>query len=205
MKRINTSRKGFTIIEVVLVLAIAGLIFLMVFIALPALQRSQRNTRRRQDMARILSALDDYAANNNGRMPGRSYDDEDKAKEAAELANFVNNYVVGQKDYVNADNVMWDSADSKSLECGDSDQFCDPDGTRYYFGHRTIKPTSSCTGGTDLPGNCKLANNDQHVIYYFRYAQCGDEEGYAKDGAGFADVAIMYVLEGGAVYCGDTR
>ncbi|MCL2869540.1 prepilin-type N-terminal cleavage/methylation domain-containing protein, partial [Candidatus Saccharibacteria bacterium] len=35
------TRQGFTIIEVVLVLAIAGLIFLMVFIALPALQRSQ--------------------------------------------------------------------------------------------------------------------------------------------------------------------
>ena len=31
------TKKGFTIIEVVLVLAIAGLIFLMVFIALPAL------------------------------------------------------------------------------------------------------------------------------------------------------------------------
>ncbi|MBP6924997.1 type II secretion system protein [Candidatus Saccharibacteria bacterium] len=33
----NQTKKGFTIIEVVLVLAIAGLIFLMVFIALPAL------------------------------------------------------------------------------------------------------------------------------------------------------------------------
>ena len=32
--------KGFTIIEVALVLAIAGLIFLVVFLALPALQRS---------------------------------------------------------------------------------------------------------------------------------------------------------------------
>ena len=36
--------RGFTIIEVVLVLAIAALIFLMVFIALPALQASQRDT-----------------------------------------------------------------------------------------------------------------------------------------------------------------
>ncbi|MBP9552373.1 type II secretion system protein [Candidatus Saccharibacteria bacterium] len=33
----NQTKKAFTIIEVVLVLAIAGLIFLMVFIALPAL------------------------------------------------------------------------------------------------------------------------------------------------------------------------
>lgn len=39
-KNQNLTKKGFTIIEVVLVLAIAGLIFLMVFLALPALQRS---------------------------------------------------------------------------------------------------------------------------------------------------------------------
>ena len=50
------NKKGFTIIEVVLVLAIAGLIFLMVFIALPALQRSQRNTQREDDIARFLTA-----------------------------------------------------------------------------------------------------------------------------------------------------
>ena len=73
----KNNKKGFTIIEVVLVLAIAGLIFLMVFIALPALQRSQRNTRRRQDMARILSAFDDYAANNNGKMPGGANKNDD--------------------------------------------------------------------------------------------------------------------------------
>lgn len=78
----KTNKKGFTIIEVVLVLAIAGLIFLMVFIALPALQRSQRNTRRRQDMARILSAFNDYSSNNNGKMPGSS-----------NLTNFMNRYV----------------------------------------------------------------------------------------------------------------
>ena len=49
-KNIKT-KKGFTIIEVVLVLAIAGLIFLMVFVALPQLQSSQRDTQRRQDMS----------------------------------------------------------------------------------------------------------------------------------------------------------
>ncbi len=63
-------RKGFTIIEVVLVLAIAGLIFLMVFVALPSLQRSQRNTQRRNDMARLATAIKDYQTNNNGRIPG---------------------------------------------------------------------------------------------------------------------------------------
>lgn len=70
MTKLNTkSKKGFTIIEVVLVLAIAGLIFLMVFVALPALQRSQRDTQRRDDMARVSTAITQYQTNNNGKLP----------------------------------------------------------------------------------------------------------------------------------------
>lgn len=61
--------KGFTIIEVVLVLAIAGLIFLMVFVALPALQSGQRDTARKDDIGAISSALSNYTANNRGTWP----------------------------------------------------------------------------------------------------------------------------------------
>ena len=66
------SKKGFTIIEVVLVLAIAGLIFLMVFVALPALQRSQKDTQRRQDYAQLEAAITAYMTNNNGKLPPAS-------------------------------------------------------------------------------------------------------------------------------------
>jgi len=61
--------KGFTIIEVVLVLAIAGLIFLMVFVALPALQRNQRDTQRKNDLSRAQVALTNYTTNNKGSLP----------------------------------------------------------------------------------------------------------------------------------------
>ena len=60
---------GFTIIEVVLVLAIAGLIFLMVFIALPALQRNQRDTQRKNDMGRLSTAIVNYTNSNRGSLP----------------------------------------------------------------------------------------------------------------------------------------
>lgn len=63
------NQKGFTIIEVVLVLAIAGLIFLMVFIALPALQRSQRDGQRRSDVSKFVSQLTSYSTNNRGSLP----------------------------------------------------------------------------------------------------------------------------------------
>jgi len=61
--------KGFTIIEVVLVLAIAGLIFLMVFVALPALQAGQRDTARKNDASTVLSAINTYVAGNRGAFP----------------------------------------------------------------------------------------------------------------------------------------
>lgn len=69
---IQRKQKGFTIIEVVLVLAIAGLIFLMVFIALPALQRSQRDTQRKSDLSRAQMAITNYTSNNRGSLPANT-------------------------------------------------------------------------------------------------------------------------------------
>ena len=45
LNRTKKHRSGFTIIEIMIVLAIAGLIMLIVFLAVPALQRASRNTR----------------------------------------------------------------------------------------------------------------------------------------------------------------
>ena len=68
MKR-TENNKGFTIIEVVLVLAIAGLIFLMVFIALPALQAGQRDTARKSDVSNVAAAVNSYSSANRGAFP----------------------------------------------------------------------------------------------------------------------------------------
>ena len=65
----SSKEKGFTIIEVVLVLAIAGLIFLVVLLALPALQRNQRDTARRQDVGKVVSALQSYMTDNKNVLP----------------------------------------------------------------------------------------------------------------------------------------
>ena len=62
-------RSGFTIIEVVLVLAIAGLIFLMVFVAFPALQRSQGDTQRQNDIARLSTQINSYKNANKNKVP----------------------------------------------------------------------------------------------------------------------------------------
>ncbi len=66
---ILSQSKGFTIIEVLIVLAIAGLILLIVFLAVPALQRNSRNTQRKNDVAALLGAVSEFSNNNNGAAP----------------------------------------------------------------------------------------------------------------------------------------
>ena len=69
LKKIKSKSEGFTIIEVMIVLAIAGLILLIVFLAVPALQRSARNTQRKTDASAIASAVSNYIGDNNGTLP----------------------------------------------------------------------------------------------------------------------------------------
>ncbi|HSX06136.1 MAG TPA: type II secretion system protein [Candidatus Saccharimonadia bacterium] len=61
--------EGFTIIEVLIVLAIAGLIMVVVFLAVPALQRSGRNNALNTDANNVLSAVGNYSSNNGGTLP----------------------------------------------------------------------------------------------------------------------------------------
>lgn len=73
-------QEGFTIIEVLIVLAIAGLIILIVFLAVPALQRNSRNTQRKSDVSSLLGGIQEYANNTNGQYP----------PDKAALVNLVN-------------------------------------------------------------------------------------------------------------------
>lgn len=172
------NKKGFTIIEVVLVLAIGGLIFLMVFIALPALQRSQRNTQREDDLARVLTAVNDYQTNNSGKTPFEN----DNVN-----ANFLKRYVDEETVY---------DATKPITTCGD--QFKDPDGECYQ-----IKWKGSGQKG-DVNKETELTKFD-HTFYVYTNAGCGDLEGTYNVGTGKRQVAIFFVEEGGAVACNDNH
>jgi len=65
----SKTKNGFTIIEVSLVLAIAGLIFLMMLVALPALRASERDTERREAVVLLIDAIKKYQSNNRGALP----------------------------------------------------------------------------------------------------------------------------------------
>ena len=169
------AKKGFTIIEVVLVLAIAGLIFLMVFLALPNLQRSQRDTQRRDDLARLQTAITNYQSNNRGKLPGTNSSDSKDAKKA--YTDFVNNYL-----RVN------------------SDTFDDPDGEEYVIGSVCV----DFNKGGDGCDTSKLADTfegNSHQVYVYQNATCDGEQ--IVKSTGTRKVAFLYKLEGGGWYCGN--
>lgn len=64
MKKLR-EQQGFTIIEVMIVLVIAAVILLIVFLAVPALQRNSRNTQRKNDVSRVASEVSNFITNNN--------------------------------------------------------------------------------------------------------------------------------------------
>ena len=61
--------KGFTLVEVILVLALAGLIILMILVLVPSVRRSIRNNQRKDDMTVLLRAIDAYTEDNGGTNP----------------------------------------------------------------------------------------------------------------------------------------
>src|SRR4051794_30299639 len=69
LKKMKKSNQGFTIIEVMIVLAIAGLILLIVFLAVPALQRNGRNTAIKNDAGNVSGAISEFKSNNDGAGP----------------------------------------------------------------------------------------------------------------------------------------
>jgi prepilin-type N-terminal cleavage/methylation domain-containing protein len=63
------NKQGFTLIELVIVLAIAALIIAGVLLAVGGAQRSQRDSSTKSAAAQVAQALENAASNNNGVVP----------------------------------------------------------------------------------------------------------------------------------------
>ena len=181
----NNNKSGFTIIEVVLVLAIAGLIFLMVFIALPALQRSQRDAQRKNDLVKIKDAIDRYKTNNKGKLPFLERDvgiinyrwsNDQRGK------NFLSNYVDENNQYL-----------------------LDPSGSEYVFYY--IGATLGADGRfPGQAGNWRQSNMKDRTIYIARARKCAvvtqTANGYLFDpAAAYNNYALAIKMESGGSYC----
>ena len=216
--RTRKHKKGFTIIEIVLVLAIAGLIFAMVFVAIPALQRNERNAQRKRDMSRIMSAVIEYQKHNGGKNPFLPIDENTSTKALERFSKFIIRYIDPDCEVVTKPKRTF------FVPTGCGSGFTDPDGTIYGVDARadthTGGPTkkkeqikfldinSNNVGMTGVgvgSGKQKYIGTTTHLIIVFTKAKCAAEEGWVEWTSGNNDIGMWYPLEGGGVVCVDNQ
>ena len=213
MKESGLQVRGFTIIETSLVIAIGGLILLMVFVALPALQRQQRDTSRRESVSRVISEIKNYQTHNRGSLPILS------AAQGGEIVEWSESGTSGNGD-------SWGDFYKSYL----GDNFMDPDGERYVLhvikcdaskkgaasNGRTegaldgderagdgenrateIECPSTATGGVANVSDKNFPN--EHHMSVVIGATC--RGAMAISTANPRNVAVLYKLEGAGEYC----
>lgn len=175
MKKGDSRKKtGFTIIEVALVLAIAGLIFLMVFIALPQLQRQQRDSRRRDDILSFLETVKKYQTNNRGALPnggGTVISGGTGTDNGNTWQDFYNDYL--------------------------GDSFVDPNGTEYTL------VINECTSAKDASCEDLTLDSMDYKLHIYTKAICGNSE-TVVGASNPRNIAVIYRMEGSGTYCANT-
>lgn len=69
LQNLRKDKKGFTLIEVVIVLAIAALILVIVFLAVQGAQKSQRDNASKSGAGRAIAAAQNYLSDNGNVSP----------------------------------------------------------------------------------------------------------------------------------------
>ncbi len=191
LQQLREQEKGFTIIEVLIVLAIGALILVIVLIAIPQLQRNQRNTARKSVLSRMVTEVGNFSGNNNGAIPAPDTDND-------------------------ADNNIGSPADMGSTaptSKGFSNRYLGCTATTAGAGPSAVTTVTCKTNVTepksgkpvDITVATKLASgtgtaptNDGEVGYY-QNAKCnGETIEYDSNDRLYA---FAVKLEGGAIYC----
>lgn len=182
-------RNGFTILEVTLVLAIAGVVFLMIFFALPALQRTARDSERKEDLISFLDEIKKYQTKNRGALP----DGPEGDKSIAVTWSAIPAGVSG---------TSWEGFYRDYL----GEKFVDPGGNNYKL------MVLNCDGSV-IDGACsnkvRTVINDlngaflaTNPIYVIVQAKCaGDMETGVVANSSRRNVAVVVQLEGAGLYC----
>ena len=188
----NKHKQGFTIIEVVLVLGIAGVIFVMAFIALPSLWASQRDAARKANVMTLVSDLKTYQTNNSrGAFPDISGSSFTLQQARATTGNSTT-WQVFVRDYVGKDF---------------ADPLANDNRSNMYF--NIIKCTAAvgkvCRDGVLNSVNTTADpayNKNSFTIYIVLKSTCDGDHAVGANGERSA--SIMQILERGGRYCHST-
>lgn len=181
-------KSGFTIIEVALVLGIAGLIMILAFFALPSLWSSQRDADRRANVMNFISALKTYQTNNSrGALPeGEDVTCTLDVSVSCDSSNeeswsgFLQQYYTKNHALEDPGGVVYTV---KVSECGTN-----------------LNPGEKCTNAAQIEGSFDIG---KPTIYVVKGATCNEENITIVKTANKRSVAAVQVLEKGK-YCHNT-
>lgn len=182
-------KNGFTLIEVSLVIAVAGLIFLMVFTALPQLQRQRRDADRREDLLTLIKEIKSYQENNRGSLP---------TWDGISSALVINGSSPGSS--------SWGKFYSNYL----GSTFTDPLGKSYNLivmqcdRESSINAGENCTNYPSYPVSSLASQSfpNNYNIYVILQSSCSGETPIKTSNP--RSVSALYRLEGAGVYCANT-
>ncbi|MBR6505400.1 type II secretion system protein [Candidatus Saccharibacteria bacterium] len=198
---------GFTMIEVVLVLAISGAIFAAIFIALNGVWADERDNERRADVMTFIRELKNFQTNNSrGALPGSTGGDKQLFDDKKMVTIVYNDDGRVNTAATNSDrnsNISWYGFYNDYFDIN----FTDPDGPRYNLS--AVKcistgPDQRCTNpGLDEISNGTFSNNAfSYTLFVVTEAVCDGED--AKKSLNPRNVAVLYRMEAGGVYCENT-
>lgn len=171
MKTAKDTERGITIIETMIVLALAALILLIVLRAIPALQRSGHNNQRRQDVQVILESVSHYELNDSGKFPDDCGNGPPQCTSPG--GSTPNDYFLRY--------------------AGDNLTFyvdTDPSG-QHVSGPHVISRHLTSSSHINEPPNHHLDN-----VFIYNYQICDQTGGGAHfQGAGYSDVVALFAIE----------
>ncbi len=203
-------KQGFTLIEVALVLAIAGIIFAATFIALPGLWASERDSARRENLMTFVTNLKNFQTNNNrGDLPGSASSTANASASAiSDKNNLDRGYAIsvsGQavKNDRTAKKVFQDTSWAGFYRDFFKDDFLDPDGNPINL-YIAKCESSSSLGIGQACNNRNLATiknltSVDDTIYIAIGATCEGDTAILSSNS--RKVAVVYRLERAGWYC----
>ena len=136
---------------------------------------SNADVQRKDDIARFLTAANDYQANNAGKTPWDS---------GTTYSKFVKRYI--------DEKCTAETPEKTDNSCGD--EFRDPDGTPYHFVYK---------GNLDKSSTVSIKKD--HGIYVYTWAYCGNDDGKLVKSNGKRSYAMLYELSDGTITCNDNH
>lgn len=136
-------KRGFTLIEIVLVLAIAGLIMIVVFLAVAGAQAARRDFQRKDDASRVVAMMHKYAEQHGGLNPDTP----------AQWGAFLSTYINSNSDFIDPSTGTTYDMPYRDRATADHSDIPDPGQIFVQGGHWCNTGAASDGSGNPITGN----------------------------------------------------